>query len=233
VSETTDVSAYCREIETYLCRKNEGHLIRIVGPAFEQVCGWAARGVPLKVAFHGIDRYCERYYGKGPRRRPVRIEFCETDILETFDDWRRAVGIAANVGTAEKSSRKASLASHLERVINRLTALRGGNGRSTSFWELVDAAIRELDALKADAHRARGERRTAIAGRLEQIDRDLLTAAAAGIEPAQADVLRRDARAELEPFADRMAPATYTAAVDAAFTRLVRDALGLPIVSYE
>ena len=28
---------YCREIESYLCKKNEGHLIRIVGPAFEMV----------------------------------------------------------------------------------------------------------------------------------------------------------------------------------------------------
>ena len=34
---------YCREIEAYLCRKNDGHLVRIVGPAFEQVCGWAAQ----------------------------------------------------------------------------------------------------------------------------------------------------------------------------------------------
>ena len=41
--------AYCREIEAYLCRKNEGHLIRISGPAFEQVCGWARQGVPLTV----------------------------------------------------------------------------------------------------------------------------------------------------------------------------------------
>ena len=41
---------YCREIETYLCRKNDGHLIRVVGPSFELVSGWAAQGVPLKVA---------------------------------------------------------------------------------------------------------------------------------------------------------------------------------------
>ena len=31
-----DASEYCRQIETYLCRKNEGHLIRIVGPVFEK-----------------------------------------------------------------------------------------------------------------------------------------------------------------------------------------------------
>ena len=88
-----DVESYARDLEAYLCRKNDGHLIRITGPAFEQVQGWAAQGVPLKVAQAGIDRYFERYYRKGPRRRPVRIEFCEADVLDAFDDWRRAVGV--------------------------------------------------------------------------------------------------------------------------------------------
>ena len=87
-----DIADYCREIETYLCRKNDGHLIRVVGPSFELVSGWAAQGVPLKVAFAGIDRYFERYYRKGPRRRPVRIDFCEADVLDVFDEWRRAIG---------------------------------------------------------------------------------------------------------------------------------------------
>src|SRR4051794_28620234 len=82
-------------MEAYLCRKNDGHLIRIVGPAFEQVCGWAQRGVPLNVAYRGVDRYVERYYAKGPKRRPVRIEFCEADVLDVFDEWRRAVGVTA------------------------------------------------------------------------------------------------------------------------------------------
>ena len=48
---------YCREIETYLCQKNDGHLIRVVGPSFELVSGWAARGIPLKVAFAGVARF--------------------------------------------------------------------------------------------------------------------------------------------------------------------------------
>src|SRR5947208_1323345 len=67
------VDGYCREIEAYLCRKNDGHLIRVVGPSFELVSNWAAQGIPLKIAYRGIDRYFERYYSKGPRRRPVRI----------------------------------------------------------------------------------------------------------------------------------------------------------------
>src|SRR4026209_7357 len=112
-----DASDYCREIEAYLCRKNEGHLIRIVGPAFEQVCGWANLGVPLKVAFRGIDQYCERYYAKGPRRRPVRIEFCEADILDLLDPGRRAMGVPPpGTGPAEGGpEKKPPLGKHIER----------------------------------------------------------------------------------------------------------------------
>src|SRR3970282_2162051 len=117
---------YCREVEAYLCRKNDGHLVRIVGPAFEQVCGWATRGVPLKIAQRGIDRYFERYYAKGPRRRPVRVEFCEADVLDFFDEWRRAVGLGSvgsdgsegaegsDPGAAGERGRHGSLPAHLE-----------------------------------------------------------------------------------------------------------------------
>src|SRR5687768_10425243 len=86
---------YCREVEAYLCQKNGGHLVRIVGPAFETVRQWADQGVPLKVAFRGIDRCCDRAAARGGRRRPLRIEFCEADVLDAFDDWRRAIGVTA------------------------------------------------------------------------------------------------------------------------------------------
>jgi hypothetical protein len=91
------IADYCREIETYLCRKNDGHLIRVTGPSFDLVAGWARQGVPLKVACAGIDRCFERYYRKGPRRRPVKIDFCEADVLDVFDEWRRAVGIPSSL----------------------------------------------------------------------------------------------------------------------------------------
>src|ERR671919_1331455 len=152
-----DVSSYCREIETYLCRKNEGHLIRIVGPAFELVCAWHERGVPLKIAFQGVDRYCERYYAKGPRRRPVRIEFCEADILELFDDWRRAVGVASSTVEETVRSRKPGLASHLQAVVERLLALRTREGMVAIAAEDIDRVVQELDRLADTARHARGE----------------------------------------------------------------------------
>src|ERR1700682_5596057 len=121
---------YCRDIETYLCRKNDGHLIRVVGPSFDLVSGWAAQGVPLKVAFRGIDRCFERYYRKGPRRRPIKIDFCDADVLDAVDEWRRALGLPAATdpgGEAPDHDRPRhtpSLPAHLERVVTRLTAAR-------------------------------------------------------------------------------------------------------------
>jgi hypothetical protein len=88
-----DLDGYCRAIESHLCRKNDGHLIRIAGPTFDLVRGWAEQGVPLKVALTGIDRTFERYYRKGARRRPLQVSFCEADVLDVFDDWRRALGL--------------------------------------------------------------------------------------------------------------------------------------------
>jgi hypothetical protein len=224
-----DVAEYCREIETYLCRKNEGHLIRIVGPVFEKVSGWAAQGVPLAVAFKGIDAYCERYYAKGPRRRPVRIEFCEADVLELFDGWRRAVGVTS-VDAPVAREKHDSLPAHIDRAIARLTALRAGKPPGV-FADRIDESVRELDRLKPSAKQARGDARMAILDRLSALDAALLDVVRAGLDEAARADLRAQAEAEIAPFAARMTADARAAAVDAAFTRLVRDAAGLPILS--
>jgi hypothetical protein len=229
---TMDPAEYCREIETYLCRKNEGHLIRIVGPAFEQVTGWAAQGVPLPVAFRGIDLYCERYYAKGPRRRPVRIEFCEADILELFDDWRRAVGVPRldDAAGADGPATRDSLPAHIERAMARLTALRAGR-TSEMFDRRLDDVVRELDRARATAKHARGDARAALLDRLTAMDHELLQAARTELDPSRTTALEAAARAEIAPFAARMADEARAHAVAAAFDRLLRDALGLPVLA--
>jgi hypothetical protein len=192
VTSVESPEEYCRRLESYLCRKNDGHLIRIVGPAFEQICGWATRGIPITVACRGIDRYFERYYAKGPRRRPVRIEFCEADVLDVFDEWRRAVGVPA-VSSEEPehdtSRRHSSLPTHLERVIAKLTALRAGGDRSLD--QPIDAVVRELDAARAGAKGLRGAERDRLLERLRTLERDLVQAALACGSPAPASRPRR------------------------------------------
>lgn len=233
-----DVDAYCRDLEAHLCRKNDGHLIRITGPAFETVQGWAHQGIPLKVAEAGIDRYFERYYRKGPRRRPVQIMFCEADVLDAFDDWRRAVGISRVAADApdgpeveeplpETRPRK-SLSSQIESALARLTVLRGSDKAGPSLGSALDAAVRALDALRPDAARARGEAREALLDQMARIDDQLLSAVVDAVDPSTRASFEREADAELAPFRARMADDAYLQSRRAAIHRLVRQHFGLP-----
>ncbi len=233
---------YCRAIEAYLCRKNDGHLIRIVGPAFEQVLGWAARGVPIKIACHGIDRYFERYYAKGPRRRPVRIEFCEADVLDAFDEWRRAVGITSDIRVApasgtdpeaseESARRQESLPAHLDRVIARLTTLRAGADKTLDAT--LDAVIRELDGRRAESKGLRGEARREFVDRLSAIDSELLAVARGLCNATTLAQFGREADEELAPFKDRLASAAFGESRRAAVDRLIRERFRLPVVAFD
>jgi hypothetical protein len=240
------VEDYCRQVEAYLCRKNDGHLIRIVGPAFEQVCGWAVRGVPLTVAMRGIDRYFDRYYAKGPRRRPVRVEFCEADVMDVFDEWRRALGITvadavhADNPTAVADSmpaspaqtrRHESLSGHLERVVARLTALRAGEDRSLDAT--LDAIVSEIDLARAGAKAVRGDARQTLIARLRTLDRQLIDAAVAQCDAQTMTALTAEADADLAPFRGRMVPETYEQSRRAAIDRLLRERRKLPMVAFE
>lgn len=233
-----DVESYCRELEAYLCRKNDGHLIRVTGPAFEQVQGWAAQGIPIKVAQAGIDRYFERYYRKGPRRRPVRIEFCEADVLDAFDDWRRAVGVARVVADSPGgpeveepqpvSRPRRSLTSQIESAMARLTVLRGSDQAGPVIGPALDRAVRALDALRPEAARARGDARDALLARLAEIDAELASAALAGMGDGDRLTLEREADNELEPFRARMSNDAFRQSRLQAMQRLARQHFGLP-----
>lgn len=231
----TEPAEYCREVETYLCRKNDGHLIRIAGPAFDRVCGWAAQGVPLAVVFRGIDRTFERYYRKGERRRPVRVEFCEADILDAFDEWRRAVGIAiggAGLQTGPSHAHE-SLPAHLNRAAERLTSLTAQRRFGPALASALDGALAEIDALRSRARALRGAVRGAALDRLRALDAEVMAAARG---EADADLLRTltgEAEQELSAFAGRMPADAHTRAVFAARDRLLRDRLGLPAIALD
>lgn len=222
-----DPAVYCREVEAYLCRKNDGHLVRIVGPAFEKVCRWAADGIPLKIVFRGIDRYFARYYRHGPRRFPVRIEFCEADILELFDDWRRAVGIGAEVAPQPAAVRRRSLPAHLDRVIAQLAVARAG-ADPPGLAAALDRLVADLDTLRVGATRARGAARAALLARLAELDRQLAEMARESAPPELIDAARREAETDLLSFRERMAPEVFEAALARATDRELRARLSLP-----
>jgi hypothetical protein len=255
------VADFCREIESYLCRKNDGHLIRVTGPSFDLVAGWASRGVPIKVAFRGIDRYFERYYRSGPRRRPVKIDFCEADVLDAFDEWRRATGItvsdlrtsngqspdsgpdaAAASSEAPRTEnsrsrhpnsgrRHLSLPEHLKRVLLRLTSARAGGSLDAAFDALLDRVSTELDHAQS-ARPLRGATRQALIDRLEALDRELLQQARTLLDEAAGRALSFEADEVLAPFRAGMSPDAFARAREAAIDRLVRERYYLPVVSF-
>jgi hypothetical protein len=232
------IADYCREIEAHLCRKNDGHLIRVVGPSFDLVAGWAERGVPLKVALAGIDRYFERYYRRGPRRRPVKIDFCEADVLDVFDEWCRATGqfsILNPHSSISASHSRASLPDHLMRVALRLSQVRAQapGELGAGLDAIIDKVGGELDAARARAGGLRGEARAALIARLAALDRELSAAARAALAGDALAALEKEADQELAPFRQQMAAEAHQRARDAALARLIRERSKLPTIAFE
>lgn len=245
--EAVDIGAYCREIETHLCRRNGGHLIRIVGPAFEMVTGWARAGIPLKVAFQGIDRHVERVEARGGRRRPVRIEFCQGDVLDAFDEWRRAVGVGLSRGVggeAQGSDEAAdgavarprhgpSLPAHVERAHLRLTSTLAGAPLPESLRQTGEEVARALDRIRAAARTVRGEARQRLLAELRELDQRLMDSAWASAGPEERERFVEEARRDLAGFRGRMSEAAWTEAVERAARQGLRQKWSLPRVALE
>ena len=233
-----DISDYCRQVETYLCQKNDGHLVRVVGPSFEIVSGWETRGVPLKIALQGIDRYFERYYRKGPRRRPVKIDFCDADVLDVFDEWRRALGLHGQESSAvgvqpsavDQPSRQ-SLPAHLTRVLLKLTGARTRGALGEPFDALLDRVASELDLARAKAGGLRGPARDALLVRLAALDGELLEQARAAMDASDRAALDEEAASELIAYRATMTTEAFARARKAAADRLVRERFGLPVIA--
>jgi hypothetical protein len=236
-----DPGAYCREVEAYLCRKNHGHLVRIVGPAFELVSGWATAGVPIQAVTRGIDRKLERYVSAGRSRRPLHIEHCKADVLEAFDAWRRAVGVTGtgvggpadrDDGVAARTAAKPralSLPAHIDRALTKATTLLALAEAAPGLHAALEQLVAELDVLRRDARGARGAARAAYLGRLVAIDQQLLERVRIAAGPTLDDI-GATADRELAPFKPRMADAVYAKAWSAAAERALRERFRLPTV---
>jgi hypothetical protein len=235
-----DVGDYCRRVEEHLARVNEGQIVRIVGPAFELVRGWALEGIPISLVFHGIDMKAGRHRA-GRSKRPLRLEFCEADVREVFDRWRRAVGLtarAADEGQAasgadapvEETRRQPSLSKHLERAIDRLSRASGRLDLPDAFRDLLSASLDELAALRDGARSARGEARATLTGRLPALDAALLAGARAALPRDTLDRLEADAAADLAPYRSRLSADAWQRSLARGTDQLIRDHLGLPTI---
>ena len=229
------MSEYCLAIERHLTKVNGGHLVRIVGAGFAIVREWALAGIPLSVVLRGIDLKAERHR-LGTSHRPLRIEFCESDVRTEYDQWRRAVGVpragaAPTDETAESGPPKPpSLTKHLERVIDRLGRAAARVDLPPGFLDEIGALLEELGGLRDAAKGARGPARATVADRLGPMDARLRTAARA-VAPAEVlAALTREAEAELAPFRTRLSQDAWQQAVTVTVDRLLRHFLGLPVL---
>lgn len=227
---------YCRAVEGHLCRRNDGHLIRVVGPAFDVVSAWQRDGVPFKIACAGIDRYVERYYRKGPRRRPVRIEFCDADVRDVFDEWRRATGIVGGAAPQDahvnEAGRGTSLPDHLERALLRLTNARATGRLPAAADALIDTVSAALDEARAAHGGLRGERRQALLARLAALDGQLAVLARESLPPDAWASIEQAALDDLVPFRADLPEERFERARLLAIDRLVRVRLGLPVLTF-
>ena len=224
--DVPDIREYCREVEDHLTRVNGGHLVRIVGPAFELVRGWAEEGVPLTVVFRGIELKAERHQ-MGKAARPLRLEFCEGDVRAIYEHWRRAVGF----GSAEPDSAEAhaaSLSKRLGRAVERLGRAAGRLELPEPLRDGIAQWLGELTSMREVAKRARGEARDAIVARLAPIARAMAATARAATPPDALAALERDAARDLAPFRDRLTGTGWQQAVDVTVDRLLRDRYDLP-----
>jgi hypothetical protein len=203
------------------------------------VSGWAARGIPLKVASSGIDRYFERQRKSGRRRRPVRIDFCEADVLDAFDEWRRALGLPSTVPGGEaaengegEASPRGSLRAHLERVLIKLTGVHTRGAAGSAIDGLLDRMASELDRAHDAARGLRGEARRALVDRLGALDAELVRAARSALDSIDRLRIEQEAEQEIAAFRDRMKPEQFMRAREAAIDRLVRERFDLPVVSF-
>lgn len=236
----TDLGAYCRAVETHLTQVNGGHLIRIVGPGFELVRRWATDGVPLSVVFRGIDLKAARHQA-GTARRPLRIEFCDDDVRDGFDNWRRAIGLspaarrnAANapeddpaVGEPASVTRRTAT-KELDRAIDRLSRAVGRLDWPEALRVVVGARLEALTAIRTDLRRARGDARATLLAGAAAGDRAFAVALHGAAPPAIVADARAEAERELASYRDRLSPAAWSQAVDVTADRLLRDRLGLP-----
>lgn len=238
-----DLGSYCRRVEEHLARVNGGHLVRVVGPAFDLVRRWREEGIPLSVVMRGVDQKAARHRS-GRALRALRLEFCEPDVRALFEEWRRSVGVrrgddASAEGDAapgvadERGRRRLSLARQLDRAIDKLAHAAGRLESTDAVREETSRVLDDLAALREDSRHARGaEARRALAERAATIDRRIgaLARLTAGATAAGADA---EAASELAAYRGRLSRDDWDRSVRAGADRLLRERCSLPTLDVD
>jgi len=234
-----DIGDYCRQVEAHLTRVNGGHLVRIVGPGFMLVRQWAEEGVPISAVFRGIEQKAERHKA-GAARRPLRIEFCEADVREVYEAWRRAIGVGAtsvhdggeapDAPQADRGSGSARRVTtrDLDRAIDRLMSTAGRLELPDLLRDEVHRVLEQVLIIRDAVKGSRGAAREGHLSALPDLDRSIMAAAHQAITPDALTPIRQDAERDLEPFRGRLSTEAWDQAIAVTIDRGVRGHFGLP-----
>lgn len=214
--------------------------MRIVGPGFMLVRNWAEEGVPLSAVFRGIEQKAERHKA-GAAKRPLRIEFCEADVREVYDAWRRAIGVsgaavdagddaaaAGPVGERGSGSARRVTTRDLDRAVDRLIATAGRLQLPEPLRDEVNRVLEQVLQVRDAVKGSRGAAREGHLTALPELDRSMMAVAQAVIASDALTPIREDAEQDLEPFRARLASEAWEQAVQVTVARGVREHFGLP-----
>jgi len=182
----------------------------------------------------------------------VKIDFCEADVLDAFDEWKRAVLVGSREsvvsgresivadresmtgrGTDAGVRSGVSLPAHLERVVLRLTSARARGVIGPELDGLLDRIAHELDFARTEARGVRGEARQALIARLAALDRELVAEVTRALPQSAQNALAREAEDDLKAFRTAMSDAAFARARAAAIDQRVRERFALPVVRYD
>ena len=222
-----DLDGYCRAIESHLCRKNDGHLIRDRGPDLRSRAGLGRAGSAAQGGAGGHRSHVRAllpqggaspaFAGqllRGGRARRLR-RLADVRSACRARPWPTAAGPSAHVALPDLAGsdepdhapRGASLPAHLERVANRLTLLRGDPRHDAAMdAALAGAALRDGRGPRQARARRVGRR----ASRSSPGSRPSMTNCWRSLVPAwrpeRLQALLREAVDALAPFRQRMPP---------------------------
>jgi hypothetical protein len=166
------------------------------------------------------------------------VDFCENDVLDAFEGWRRAVGVRLPgaeppAEEAAERQRKRSLPEHFDRVCEKITNRRAGlDPLPADYDRVLEEVTNEVSIFKDLPSPIRGDVRQRVTTRLAELDRLMLEAARAHADATSLHQMQREAAEQLRPFRDRMPAESYDRALGAAVDSLLREREKLPIVSF-
>jgi hypothetical protein len=204
--------SYFRAIEEDFVSRRGGVLLLSTAD-WHLIWKWHHARIPLRVVLRGIADAFESHAHSWNRKQTVRgLRYCADEVERARARWRRALSLdhAESIG---EETRLASLAQAWEDA-----ALPAG------LWPARDAVVAAFGTGAppgSDLQTWLGERERDIAARLAQ---------EAGV--ARVEAFRREARADLERYKERMPGRTFDKIVEEGVTRRLFEAFGVPRLTF-